>query len=67
MVPKSITSQLISEVDGNIMCSHEGQFKTKECILQSYWWLGMEKHINDHSQFCESTRLLGGFTPGVEP
>ena len=53
MVPKSITNQLISEVHGNIMYGHEGQFKTKERILQSYWWPGMDKHINEHLQQCE--------------
>ena len=36
MVPKAITNQLISEVHGNVMYGHEGQFKTKERILQSY-------------------------------
>ena len=30
------------------MYGHEGQFKTKERILQSYWWPGMDKEINDH-------------------
>ena len=48
MVPKSITKQLIAEVHGNIMYRHEGQFKTKERILQSYWWSGIDKHINEH-------------------
>ena len=37
VIPKSITEQLITEVHGNIMYGHEGQFKTKERIIQSYW------------------------------
>ena len=53
MVPRAITEQLISEVHGNIMYGHEGQFKTKERILQSYWWPGMNQHINEHLRQCE--------------
>ena len=48
VVPKSNTNQLITEVHGNVMYGHEGQFKTKERILQSYWWPGMDQHINQH-------------------
>ena len=54
MVPKAITNQLIKEVHGNVMYGHEGQFKTKERILQSYWWPGMDQHINDHLRQCET-------------
>ena len=53
MVPKAITKQLITEVHGNVMYGHEGQFKTKERILQSYWWPGMDQHINEHLRQCE--------------
>ena len=53
MVPKAITNQLITEVHGNVMYGHEGQFKTKERILQSYWWPGMDQHINEHLRQCE--------------
>ena len=52
VVPKAIFSQLITEVHGNIMYGHEGQFKTKERILQSYWWPGMDQHINVLLQKC---------------
>ena len=53
MVPKSLTNQLTSEVHGKVMYGHEGQFKTKERIMQSYWWPRMDKHINDHLQLCQ--------------
>ena len=48
-----INNQLISEVHGDIMYGHKGQFKTKEQILQSYRWPGMDKHINDHPPQCD--------------
>ena len=52
-VQEHLTTQLISEVHGNIMYGHEGQFKTKERIFQSYWWPGMDKHINEHLRQCD--------------
>ena len=39
------------------MYGHEGQFKTKERILQSYWWPGMDEHINQHLRTCERCQL----------
>ena len=54
VIPASIVKQLISEVHGNIMYGHEGQYKTKERIIQSYWWPGMDQSINDHLQRCET-------------
>jgi transposase InsO family protein len=53
VLPKSLTQKLIKEVHGNVMYGHEGQYKTKERILQSYWWPGMDKEINDHLKTCD--------------
>ena len=53
MVPASIVKQLMSEVHGNIMYGHEGQYKTKERIIQSYWWPGMDNSINRHLKSCD--------------
>ena len=36
VLPRSLTQKLIEEVHGNVMYGHEGQYKTKERILQSY-------------------------------
>jgi hypothetical protein len=53
VVPASIVKQLMSEVHGNIMYGHEGQYKTKERIIQSYWWPGMDNSINRHLKNCD--------------
>ena len=53
VVPASIVKQLMSEVHGNIMYGHEGQYKTKERIIQSYWWPGMDNSINRHLKSCD--------------
>ena len=52
VIPKSITTKLITEVDGNSMYRHEGQYKKKERILKSYLWPGMDQHISQHLQQC---------------
>ena len=57
VLPLALTTQLIEEVHGNMMYGHEGQFKTKERILQSYWWPGMDEHINQHLRTCERCQL----------
>ncbi len=36
VVPKSLTERILSEVHGNVLYGHEGQYKTKERIIQSY-------------------------------
>ena len=35
VLPNSLTKKLIKEVHGNVMYGHEGQYKTKERILES--------------------------------
>jgi hypothetical protein len=52
VVPKALTERLLSEVHGNIFYGHEGQYKTKERLIQSYWWPGMDGHINKHLREC---------------
>ena len=53
VVPSAIVKQLMAEVHGNIMYGHEGQYKTKERLIQSYWWPGMDNSINRHLRECE--------------
>jgi hypothetical protein len=36
VVPKALAESLLSEVHGNILHGHEGQYKTKERLIQSY-------------------------------
>jgi hypothetical protein len=45
IVPKSLTPQLLAETHGNILTGHEGSTKTKERLLQSYFWPSMDKDI----------------------
>ena len=45
IVPKSLTATLLAETHGNPLTGHEGATKTKERLLQSYFWPAMDKEI----------------------
>jgi len=46
-VPKTMTKELISEVQGQILSGHNGTFKTKERLLESYFlaWYGQTDFV----------------------
>jgi hypothetical protein len=42
-----------------MLYGHEGQFKTKERIIESYWWRGIDKDTNDflaERDNCQKTK-----------
>jgi hypothetical protein len=43
MVPENMVTTLSKGIHGDMLYSQEGQFKTKERILQSYGWRGMDQ------------------------
>ena len=53
VTPQALTERLLTEVHGNVLYGHEGQYKTKERIIQSYWWPGMDGQINKHLRECD--------------
>ena len=53
IVPEAMASKLIQDVHGSIMYGHEGQFKTKERMIHSYWRPGMDTDINNQLSSCE--------------
>jgi hypothetical protein len=46
--PKSMRSKIISDTHGDIMTGHESTNKTKETIISSYWWPGMDTETDIH-------------------
>ena len=53
IVPKSLRAKVISETHADIMTGHESSRKTKERIMTSYWWPGMDGQIEDHIKSCD--------------
>ena len=53
VVPKALTNELIHETHGAILAGHEGITKTKERLLQSYFWPAMDADIAQHIAACQ--------------
>ena len=43
-VPETMAPKLIQDIQGSIIYDHERQFKTKERMIKSYCWPGMDRH-----------------------
>ena len=56
-LPHTMTSRVIKDAHGHILAGHDGLFKTKERIMQCYYWPCMDKDINDHIQQCHQCQL----------
>jgi hypothetical protein len=54
VTPKALIERLLSEVHGYALFGHESQDKTKEILIQSYWWPGMDGQINKHLRECDN-------------
>ena len=53
VVPAAKVDDLIHETHGALLAGHEGVTKTKERLLQSYFWPNMDKDIARHIQACQ--------------
>jgi hypothetical protein len=53
LLPRSLVKQVLQEAHGHLLAGHDGQGKTKNRILQSYWWPKMDYDITDHLQKCQ--------------
>ena len=56
-LPQTMVHSAISEAHGQHLTGHDGTFKTKERLLQCYYWPGMDKDITDHIKACHKCQL----------
>jgi hypothetical protein len=61
MVPESMVKTLLPGKHGDMLYGHEEQTKTKERILQSYWWRGMDQDISDFLSKCDKCQKIKKF------
>ena len=52
VVPAAAVDQLVHEAHTSPLAGHEGVTKTKERLLQSYFWPNMDSDISRHVQAC---------------
>jgi hypothetical protein len=57
MAPADIIPDILCDAHGHILAGHDGVLKTKERILQSYYWPGMDQDIQLHIQKCHQCQL----------
>jgi hypothetical protein len=51
-VPESMRMDILKEAHGGQFTGHDGIFKTRERILNCYYWPGMDKDINEFIKRC---------------
>ena len=55
--PIDLRDEILEEAHGAALTGHSGQLKTKECILQSYFWPGMDQDIMTHIKTCHQCQV----------
>ena len=55
--PPSMRPDIICEAHGTVLAGHNGQLKTKERILQTFYWPGMDANIQHHLRSCHQCQL----------
>jgi hypothetical protein len=66
VVPESMVNALLTGIQGDMLYEHEEQTKTKERILQSYWWRGMNQDINEFLEKCDKCQKTKKFKHSTE-
>ncbi len=57
LVPHHLIPEILHEAHGHLLAGHFGVTKTKERLLQSYYWPNMERDITEHLRSCDKCQL----------
>ena len=55
--PLTMRDAILQEAHGAALSGHGGTLKTKQQILQSYFWPGMDQDIQTHLKTCQKCQL----------
>jgi hypothetical protein len=66
-LPRRLIPQVLAEAHGAALCGHDGIAKTRERILQCYYWTGMDADIQKHIQECHQCQVRRRKHPGEPP
>ena len=53
----ALVPEVLSEAHGNLLVGHDGIYKTKERLLQCYYWPGMDADNAEHLKSCHHCQL----------
>jgi hypothetical protein len=56
-VPQHLIPDILHKAHGHFLAGHFGISKTKERLLQSYYWPNMESDILDHLWKCDKCQV----------
>ncbi len=56
-LPASLKQEALQDAHGNVLVGHDGIYKTKERLLQCFYWPGMDADIAAHLQSCHRCQM----------
>jgi hypothetical protein len=56
-LPALLIPDALTNTHGNLLVGHNGIYKTKEHLLQCYYWPGMDADIAAHLKYCHSCQF----------
>jgi len=56
-LPALLTTNAMTEAHGELLTGHNGIYKTKECLMQCFYWPGMDADITAHLKSCHRCQL----------
>ncbi len=56
-LPASLTTNAMTEAHGELLTGHDGIYKTKEHLMQCFYWPGMDADIAAHLKSCYRCQL----------
>jgi hypothetical protein len=65
IIPKSIRDDVLHQMHDAILSGHLGNKKTREKILQRFYWYGLRDDVYNHIHQCDTCVSVKG--PGVKP
>ncbi len=56
-LPAILVPQALTEAQGELLTGHDGIYKTKEHLMQCFYWPGMDTDIASHLKSCHRCQL----------
>jgi hypothetical protein len=56
-LPAAMTTDAMTEAHGQLLTGHDGIYKTKERLMQCFYWPGMDANIAAHLKSCHRCQL----------
>ncbi len=56
-LPALLIPEALADAHGNLLVGHDGIYKTKEQLLQCYYWPGMDADIASHLKSCHRCQV----------